>query len=174
MKLSCVLLIFLLAACGGGQNAPEDETPYPDIDQILTQSNLKLEDGTHLPEAFCASFRLNKIETVSESGEPIAQQTVDSAATITVTVGHEEPFDIFTATSNFLTSDKIEVSGQVSLDLDSTKLIVKVLSSNTPSVVEGETYILNFGTTAGSGFSIIFDGEIGGENVDLIYTFKKI
>ena len=169
----CVVMSVLIAGCGGPAT-PEEDSPYPDIDQILTQSELKLEDGTHLPEAFFGSFRLSKIETVSEGGLQIAEQTVDPSVTITVTAGQGEPFDTFAATSNFLSNDTIEVTGQVSLDIDSSSLIVKVLSSNTPSIVEGETYVLNFGTAAGSGFAIIFGGEIGGENVDIVYTFEKI
>lgn len=174
-SLLLIPLLIFFSACGGGPQTGGNEPVYPDIDQILEQSqpDLSIEDGTHLPEIYLGGFRLTKIATVSKAGQIIAEQTIDPSATIKVDVSASDPFDGFTALSNFLSADTIEVSGLVSLDIDSKRLIIKVLTSNTASIIAGETYVINFGSAAGSGFTLSFDGIINGEAVDLVYTFEK-
>lgn len=175
MKKPVILIPFImLVICGCGGTA--ENAANPDLDQILTSPTTELDvsDGVHLPQIFNGTFQLVEIETHSESGELLGEETIDPAATITVAAYYAEPADTFTARSNLITDETIEVSGAISLDVAANRLIVNIESSNTPSIVEGETYCLDLGQSTTSGFGISIEGSIKGQVVNQVYIFDKI
>lgn len=179
--LTLALILILGAACGGGAgletNPVEgDEGDYQDLDEILTspETDLSISSGSNLPEIFTGTFRLSKIETVTMAGRVLGSYNIDAESTITVIVRQGEPFDAFEAVSNLFTEEAIEVSGLVSLDLGSNRLIIEIDTSNNDAIVEGETYCLYFGSAGGSGFVATIEGNIGGEVVNQNYVFEKI
>ena len=172
MKKSFILILTLIiCGCGGAA----EEADYPDLDQILTtpETDIDISQGTHLPAIFNGTFELKKIETRLKNGDLISEEIVDPSASIIVTATNAEPYDTFTASSNLITKETIEVSGMVSLDIASGRLIVKVESSNTASIAEGKTYCLYFGASSAGGFNVTIEGNIKDEKVDQIYIFEK-